>query len=266
MSKISKKKSDTDVFEREIMDINADLSVKTITMEQLKDESKELEEKLSVNKMAMKSLKDNIKELAEKVDALKKKQALAKEKEQKEKEQEEKLRKEIEMKVREEHEIKKKVDEELQRIKSISKTKKPEVKKKEKEQKEKKEELDPGLSTAATVDLVAAIDPGLLTAAKVDLVAASDAVTKRKAIPKAVKTTLWNIHFTENNAKGECKVCNKEIKMTDFDAGHIVAVANGGSNNLDNLIPVCNLCNKSMGVQNLNEFKKLYFDTTTVLP
>lgn len=253
MSKTSKKKSDTDVFEKEITDVSAELSVKTISMDQLKDESKELEEKLAVNKTAMKSLKDNIKELAEKVDALKKKQALAKEKEQKEKEQEEKLRKEIEMKVREEHEIKKKVDEELQRIKSIAKTEKPEVKKKVKEQKEQKEkeqkdDLDPG-STAA-----------------VEPVTASDAATKRKAIPKAVKTTLWNIHFTENNAKGECKVCNKEIKMTDFDAGHIVAVANGGSNNLDNLMPVCSLCNKSMGVQNLNEFKKLYFDTPTVLP
>jgi 5-methylcytosine-specific restriction endonuclease McrA len=255
MSKISKKKSDTDVFEKEIADISAELSVKTITMDQLKDESKELEEKLSINKTAMKSLKDSIKELAEKVDALKKKQALAKEKEQKEKEQEEKLRKEIEMKIREEHEIKKKVDEELQRIKSIAKTEKPEVKKKakeQKEQKEQKEELDPGSSAAA-------VDSGLSTSA-------AEVITKRKAIPKAVKSTLWNIHFTENNAKGECKVCNKEIKMTDFDAGHIIAVANGGSNNLDNLMPVCSLCNKSMGVQNLNEFKKLYFDTVTVLP
>jgi len=243
MSK-SKKKSD-DAFEKEIADVNAELSVKTIMMDQLKDETKELEEKLTVNKIAMKSLKDDIKELAEKVDALKKKQALAKEKEQKEKEQEEKLRKEIEMKIREEHEIKKKVEEELQRIKSL----KPEVKKKskekEKEQKEQKEELDPGVTTVEI-----ATSAGTIVGT----------IIKRKAIPKAVKSTLWNIHFTENNAKGECKVCSKEIKMTDFDAGHIIAVTNGGSDNLDNLMPVCSLCNKSMGVQNLNEFKKLYFE------
>jgi len=246
MSK-SKKKSE-DAFEKEIADISAELSVKTITMDQLKDETKELEEKLTVNKTAMKSLKDDIKELAEKVDALKKKQVIAKEKEQKEKEQEEKLRKEIEMKIREEHEIKKKVEEELQRIKSL----KPEVKKKskeqeqkQKEQKEQKEELDPGVTT---VEIATSADTIVGT------------IIKRKAIPKAVKSTLWNIHFTENNAKGECKVCSKEIKMTDFDAGHIIAVTNGGSDNLDNLMPVCSLCNKSMGVQNLNEFKKLYFE------
>jgi len=246
MSK-SKKKSDN-VFEKEIADVSTELSVKTTMIDQLKDETKELEEKLTVNKTVMKSLKDNIKELAEKVDMLKKKQALAKEKEQKEKEQEEKLRKEIEMKIREEHEIKKKVDEELQRIKSL----KPEVKEKfevKKKLKEKeKEELDPGVSSIVEIATSAGIIIGN--------------IIKRKSIPKAVKSTLWNIHFTENNAKGECKVCNKEIKMTDFDAGHIVAVANGGSDNLDNLMPVCSLCNKSMGVQNLNEFKKLYFEKT----
>ena len=62
MSK-SKKKSE-DAFEKEIADVSAELSVKTITMDQLKDETKELEEKLTVNKTAMKSLKDDIKELA----------------------------------------------------------------------------------------------------------------------------------------------------------------------------------------------------------
>ena len=243
MSK-SKKKSDD---EKEIADCIAELSVKTTTMEQLKDETKELEEKLAVNKTAMKSLKDNIKELGDKVDALKKKQALAKEKEQKEKEQEEKLRKEIEMKVREEHEIKKKVDEELQRIKSLKPDLKKKTKEKEKEKdkdKEQKEELD----------------PGMIQNINQNTVETTITVTKRKAIPKAVKSTLWNIHFTENNAKGDCKVCSKEIKITDFDAGHIIAVANGGSDNLDNLMPVCSLCNKSMGIQNLNEFKKLYFE------
>lgn len=65
MSK-SKKSSDD---EKEIADCIAELSMKTTTMEQLKDYTKELEEKLTVNKMAIKLLKDAIKELGEKVDA-----------------------------------------------------------------------------------------------------------------------------------------------------------------------------------------------------
>ena len=84
--------------------------------------------------------------------------------------------------------------------------------------------------------------------------------SKRKTIPKAVKSTLWNMHFTENNAKGECKVCTKEIKMSEFEAGHIIAAANGGSDNIDNLLPICALCNKSMGTQNLHEFRRIYFE------
>ena len=83
--------------------------------------------------------------------------------------------------------------------------------------------------------------------------------TKRKTIPKAVKITLWNKFFGEDNAKGKCEVCQREIKMTEFDAGHIIAVTNGGSDNLDNLAPVCGTCNKSMGTQNLQDFKTVYF-------
>jgi len=88
-------------------------------------------------------------------------------------------------------------------------------------------------------------------------------VIKRKAIPKAVKTTLWNMHFTENNAKGACQVCAKEIKMSEFEAGHIIAAANGGSDNVENLMPICGLCNKSMGTQNLHEFKRIYFEKSS---
>ena len=91
----------------------------------------------------------------------------------------------------------------------------------------------------------------------------SNVSTKRKTIPKAVKITLWNKYFGEDHAKGTCNVCQREIKMTEFDAGHIVAVANGGSDNLDNLAPVCGTCNKSMGTQNLQEFKAVYFLPST---
>jgi len=87
----------------------------------------------------------------------------------------------------------------------------------------------------------------------------SNVSTKRKTIPKAVKITLWNKFFGEDNAKGKCEVCQREIKMTEFDAGHIIAVTNGGSDNLDNLAPVCGTCNKSMGTQNLQDFKTVYF-------
>lgn len=81
----------------------------------------------------------------------------------------------------------------------------------------------------------------------------------RKNIPKAVRIALWEEHFTDDNAKGVCKVCNCEIKISNFEAGHIVSWAKGGSDTLNNLLPVCSLCNKSMGTENLLEFKEKYF-------
>ena len=83
----------------------------------------------------------------------------------------------------------------------------------------------------------------------------------RKSIPKTVRIALWEIYFTDDNAKGNCNVCNCEIKITNFEAGHIIASAKGGNDNIDNLVPVCSLCNKSMGVENLLEFKAKYFSS-----
>jgi len=37
--------------------------------------------------------------------------------------------------------------------------------------------------------------------------------------------------------------------ITTFHTGHIVAVADGGSNHIDNLEPICSSCNYSMGTQ-----------------
>jgi chromosome segregation ATPase len=230
---------DSSSLEKEISKEVALLAVKQTTCNTLQTETKELEERLVANNVAVSSIKHEIKTMTDKINELKKKQKQIEEEERAEREAEEKLRKEIEAKVREEMEIKKKVEEELLRRKE----KKAEVKPKKKEVEPKKKEVEqaPGEENAVTV-------------------------AKRKAIPKAVKSTLWNMHFTENNAKGDCQVCTKEIKMNDFEAGHIVAVANGGSDNLDNLLPICGLCNRSMGTQNLHEFKKMYFEKANTTP
>ena len=58
---------------------------------------------------------------------------------------------------------------------------------------------------------------------------------------------------------GECDVCKCEIDSKKFDCGHIVSVKNGGETNETNLLPICATCNKSMGIENLNEFKQKYF-------
>ena len=48
------------------------------------------------------------------------------------------------------------------------------------------------------------------------------------------------------------------LTINEFDLGHVNAVSMGGDDTIDNLRPICALCNKSMGNQNLLEFKEQY--------
>ena len=76
----------------------------------------------------------------------------------------------------------------------------------------------------------------------------------REPIPKCVRNALW-INFFKNQREGKCKCCLREtISIGNFHAGHIKAHANGGSTTLDNLVPICMLCNTSIGKHDLNEF------------
>ena len=83
--------------------------------------------------------------------------------------------------------------------------------------------------------------------------------TKRKTIPKSVKDKLWDDTYGPSKGEAECYVCNCIINSKKFDCGHIVSVKNGGSDSIDNLKPICSTCNKSMGIENLEDFKSKYF-------
>ena len=62
---------------------------------------------------------------------------------------------------------------------------------------------------------------------------------------------------------GLCYCCNEEIDSKNFETGHIISVKNGGETVLENLKPICSCCNKSMGIQNLEEFKNKYMKQST---
>ena len=79
---------------------------------------------------------------------------------------------------------------------------------------------------------------------------------ERKTIPKPVRIQVWNKYIGEENGIGKCDVCENDIDSKNFDCGHIISVKDNGETNIDNLIPICSTCNKSMGTQNLNDFKQ----------
>jgi hypothetical protein len=79
---------------------------------------------------------------------------------------------------------------------------------------------------------------------------------KKKAIPKVMKSLCWSKHVGDTVGMTQCMCCEtNQIKMNDFQCGHVVAEANGGTMTVDNLRPICKACNLSMGTENLNEFK-----------
>jgi len=82
---------------------------------------------------------------------------------------------------------------------------------------------------------------------------------KKKSIPLSLKALVWNKYIGEEKGIGYCQCCRKNIiKQISFHCGHIVSERNGGSTTLNNLIPLCQTCNLSMGRQNMNDFVKKY--------
>lgn len=84
---------------------------------------------------------------------------------------------------------------------------------------------------------------------------------KRVSIPKSVKDQLWDNTFGSTAGEGKCYVCSDTINSKKFDCGHIVAVCQGGTNDISNLKAICSTCNKSMGTKNMDDFKQEYFNS-----
>ena len=92
---------------------------------------------------------------------------------------------------------------------------------------------------------------------------------RRKTIPKKLKCMVWDQHIGKQNGIGKCFVCQDNIDSKHFEVGHIISVKKGGTDTLDNLKPVCELCNKSslraMGTENMMDYKKKYHPAPIII-
>jgi len=78
-------------------------------------------------------------------------------------------------------------------------------------------------------------------------------------IPSTVRNTVWNTYIGNGQKQGICFCCNTEtITSANFDCGHIESKFNGGKTTIQNLRPICGLCNKSMGIKNMETFMNEY--------
>jgi hypothetical protein len=76
---------------------------------------------------------------------------------------------------------------------------------------------------------------------------------KKRALSKTLRSIVWKSSFG-SSMTGQCKCCNRLIEYDQFECGHIISERNGGSSGAANLLPVCSLCNKSMGSVNMDVF------------
>jgi len=89
---------------------------------------------------------------------------------------------------------------------------------------------------------------------KIKVVKADGTKNKRVQVPRAIRMELWKREFGDT-LKGKCYCCERELHIDNFEAGHIVAVANGGATVIGNLKVVCKQCNTSCSTKNLEEFR-----------
>lgn len=78
-----------------------------------------------------------------------------------------------------------------------------------------------------------------------------------KNIKQAIRKLVWYHYNGKKNSNVLCWCCNStEITPFDFECGHVEARSKGGKDTIQNLRPICGLCNRSMGNQNMLEFQK----------
>lgn len=71
---------------------------------------------------------------------------------------------------------------------------------------------------------------------------------RKKKIPKALAEQVW-LSRMWRKFEGRCRVswCKNRITVFDYECGHNIPESKGGKTTLDNLVPICARCNRSMG-------------------
>ena len=82
----------------------------------------------------------------------------------------------------------------------------------------------------------------------------------RKKIPSALREQVWLIKYGDKYFKQKCSVkwCENILTPFNFEVGHNIPHSKGGLDDINNLLPICSKCNKSMGnVYTIDEFSEI---------
>jgi hypothetical protein len=87
-------------------------------------------------------------------------------------------------------------------------------------------------------------------------------------LPKIKKQEIWSTYIGLDIGKRKCLCCNlNDITQFEFHSAHIIPKSKGGNSTIENLRPICSLCNLSMGDKNMIDFmEENGYDTSRILP
>jgi hypothetical protein len=86
-------------------------------------------------------------------------------------------------------------------------------------------------------------------------------IKNKKKIPQSVRIAVWDKYIGLVIGQKLCDICNtNNINQFNFHCAHVIAEINGGAATIENMRPICQSCNLSMGKINLNDYIKLYFN------
>ncbi len=79
---------------------------------------------------------------------------------------------------------------------------------------------------------------------------------KKNKISNTLRQNVY-VKYIESANEGLCYCCCKEkitLLIGGFECGHVVAEANGGRNDIENLRPICRKCNLAMSCKNMIDY------------
>ena len=112
------------------------------------------------------------------------------------------------------------------------------------------------IAKTKTIDAAATASTNAAAAA---VAATTTTPYKKKSISHVLKRRVWAEHIGEHVGKTKCLCCKlTDITQLSFHCGHIIAEKNGGTTTVDNMLPICQSCNSSMGTNNLYAFMTMH--------
>ena len=80
-----------------------------------------------------------------------------------------------------------------------------------------------------------------------------------KKIPQSVRQDVWNTYIGDSVGKIKCFLCEQtDISPFQFHCSHVIPISKNGPSSVDNLRPLCSVCNQSMSTMNMIEFAQKF--------